>query len=172
MAVQGIPFLLYSKPQSSSLGGLLRQKIAWQDKRWKERAKLNEETIPLGESEDVWDALVALQTGQEGLVNNSSVPEDDGHGINLGSQSWNSAFRFMELSIAQKIRDFDRRNLETGRRMVEIMQQERLLAAKEKADAVSKKYEKRVSRMTDQYLDDVAADQGSKDDGQRQVKEE
>ncbi|ERF75483.1 hypothetical protein EPUS_07015 [Endocarpon pusillum Z07020] len=132
VAAQGVPFLLYSKPQPQSLGRLLRQKIAWQHKKWDQRTKLTEETIPLGVCEDAWDALVASQEEVEGHSNRTSVPEDRETGISGDSTSWNSAPQFAAVSVGDKIRSFERRNLETGRRLFEILKQERVLVANEK----------------------------------------
>lgn len=142
--LQGIPFLRYSKPQSSSLGRVLRQKVAWQTKKWDQRNKLTEEIMPLGEVEDGWDTLVAMQKKQEGVPEERPVYEGSRvvQGPNL--QSWNSAIRLTEAGIAQDLKVFDRKNLDLGRRMFEIMKKERELAAKEKADIESTKREPRV----------------------------
>ena len=146
MAVQGVPFLLYSKPQPQSLGRLLRQKIAWQLKKWDQRTKLTEETIPLGVCEDAWDALVASQKKAEGHSNRTSVPENRGNAISADSTSWNSAPQFAEMSLGDKIRSFERRNLETGRRMFEILKQEKVLAANEKEKMDSRRCKVRLFR--------------------------
>jgi hypothetical protein len=140
VSVQGISFLHYSKPQSSSLGRVLRQKIAWQASKWGQRKKLSEEIIPLGENEDAWDDLVALQEEREAVTDESSKRGDYQDNANIDSTSWNAAARVAEAGIAYDIKKYDQRNLETGRRMVEILKQERVLAANEKAVLRSRKY--------------------------------
>ncbi len=132
VAVQGVPFLLYSKPQPQSLGRLLRHKIAWQLKKWDQRTKLTEETIPLGIYEDAWDTLIASQEKVERHSNRTSVPVDNENGTSANPTSWNTASQFAEMSLGDQIRSFEQRNLETGRRMFEILKQERVLAANEK----------------------------------------
>lgn len=163
-AVQGVPFLLYSKPQPLSLGRLLRQKIAWQLKKWDQRTKLTEGTIPLGESEDGWDSLVALQAKQEGLPTEKFTPEHGAHDLDPDPISWTSSSRFAEARIGEEINSFDRRNLETGRRLVEILKQERVLAAKEEAESECRKYEGRVLRRANEVLAAAPASQGPRQD--------
>lgn len=132
VTVQGVPFLRYSKPQPQILGRLLRQKIAWQKKKWDQRTTLTEETIPLGVCEDAWDALVASQEKVEGHSNGTTVPEDRETGISADSASWTSEPQFAAISIGEKIRSFERRNLEKGRQLFEILKKERVLVANEK----------------------------------------
>jgi hypothetical protein len=132
LAVQGVPFLRYSKPQSPTLGRVLRQKITWEVKKWDQRKRLNNVLIPLGEHEDAWDALVALQEKQEGVTTEKTAAGRNGSATNSKLMSWASPTRAAEEGIAQDIRDFDRRNLELSRRMVEILKQERILAAEER----------------------------------------
>jgi hypothetical protein len=148
--VQGIAFLHYSKPQSSSLSRVLRQKIAWQASKWDQRKKLSEEIIPLGENEDAWDDIVALQEEREGVTNESSKRGAYQGGANFDSTSWNAAARVVEAGIAQHIKKYGQKNLERGRRMVEILKQERVLAADEERELQSRKYERRLkSRATE-----------------------
>ncbi len=138
VAAQGVPFLLYSKPQPQSLGRYLRQKIAWQIKKWEQRTQLAEETIPLGVCEDAWDALVASQQKVEGYSKRMLVPGKRENGIGADSTSWSSYSQFSEISLGDNIRRFERRSLETGRRMFEILKQERVLAANEKENMDSR----------------------------------
>lgn len=156
---QGIPFLRYSKPQPKSLGNVLRQKIARHTKRWAQRKKLGDETIPLGEDEDAWDALVALQQAKEGLKVEEFAAGDVRAGLNCDPESWTSVSRLADAQLAQSIRTEEKRNMETARRMVEIMKQERALAAQEKAHLESIKYERRVQRRADKLLASAAEDQ-------------
>ena len=171
MAVQGVPFLLYSKPQPLSVGRVLRQKAAWHNKKWDQRTKLMEENIPLGADEDAWDALIALQKKQEGLSNERSMPGDDENDIVSNAGSWNAVSRFAEASIAQRIRNYDQRNLEASRRMVEIMKQERVLAAKETAGLESRRYEQRLLRRADDFLATATGKQRSRKDGERNTQD-
>jgi tRNA A37 threonylcarbamoyladenosine dehydratase len=151
VAVQGLPFLLYSKPQSPALGGVLRKKVAWELKKWDQRNKLNEESIPLGDAEDAWDSFVALQAEQERRTNNTSTAEASGNKRNPFSESWSSAAHNIEATIGEQIRKFNRKNLETSRRMVEVLKQERVLAAKEKAELQSQKCEQRAAKRADRF---------------------
>lgn len=154
MAVQGIPLLRYSKPQPVSLGRVLRQKIAWQTKKWDQRSKLTEEMIPLGETEDAWDGVIARQGRQEGLTNEklNCRHEADVDDVSSDAESWQSASRAADLSIMQKIKDAERRNLEASRRMVNVLKQERLLAAQEQAESKATKYQGRAMRGVDDFL--------------------
>jgi hypothetical protein len=154
MAVHGIPFLKYFKKQPLALGRSLRQKAAWQAKKWDQRVKLVEETLPLSQQEDAWDDLIARQLREESVSDSDiqSVEETRNVALHEEPESWISAYLRVEAGLAQKVRDFDRRNLETGRRMYYILKQERELAAKEKAEVESKKYEKRVLRRVDKFL--------------------
>ena len=144
MVAQGIPILVYSKPQSPYLGRVLRQKRAWQVKNAYQHTKLTEEVIPLASAEDAWDTLVALQQKQEGIRDEKSMPEDSTIDITTDTEPWMSAARLAEATVDAKYRRFKRRNLEISRQMVEILKQERTLAANEKAELESQKYEKRA----------------------------
>jgi hypothetical protein len=152
IAVQGIPLLLYSKPQPLSLGKVLRQRLAWQTKKWDQRSKMAEETIPLCEYEDAWDSIVALQGRQEGLANEKSLHGADVDNGSSDAESWQSASRAADMSIAQIVKNYEQKNLETSRRMFQVLKQERVLAAQEKADLKSRKYEQRVMRGIDRFL--------------------
>ena len=152
MAMQGIPLLYYSKPQPASLGRILRQKTAWQMKKWDQRSRAVGELTPLAESEDDWDAFVALQMKQEGLTNEESLLKADVAGLNSDAVSWQSASRAADASISQKLRTYEQKNLETSHRMIEILKLERLMAAQEKAELKSKKYEQRTMRGVDEFL--------------------
>jgi hypothetical protein len=172
MALQGIPFLRYSKPQPWSLGRLLTQKAAWQNKKWDQLNKLTGEITPFAETEDAWDALVALQGEQEGFKNDSSVPEDAVGDRSCDPEPWRSVSLVAEASIDQDIRSFHRRNLATGRQMVEILKQERALAAQEKAESKSRKYEQRILRKVDKFLAANAGGQRPNKTSGRGVKED
>jgi hypothetical protein len=152
VSVQGMSFLHYSKPQSSSLSRVLRQKIAWEASKWGQRKKLSEEIIPLGENEDAWDDLVALQEEREAVADESSKRGDYQDNADIDSTSWNAAARIAEAGIAHDIKKYDQRNLETGRRMFEILKQERVLAANEKAVLRSRKYRRHSKSRANEGL--------------------
>lgn len=139
MAVQGIPLLQYSKPQPVSLGRVLRQKVAWQTKNWDQHGRIVGELTPLAESEDDWDAFVALQVKQEGLTKKNSLQQADVAGVKSDAVSWQAASRAAEASIIHKIRIQEQKHLETSRRMIEILKLERSMAAQEKAEIKTKK---------------------------------
>lgn len=167
VSVQGIPFLRYSKPQSPTLGRVLRQKIAWNIKKWDQRGKLAEVNIRWGENEDAWDALVTQQHRKEVLQHERSTPGHVQTELNCELTSWAAASRVADAAIGQKIRNQDLRNAKTSQRMVDILKQERMLAAKEKADLESKKYERRVARRTEGLLAAAAPNQRSEEDDER-----
>jgi hypothetical protein len=146
VATQGLAFLRYTKPMPVSLGRVLRQKSDWVHKKWDQRDQLMAEALPLAQGEDDWDSIVALQSEQEGLATEKIVPEHCDHASHRDSIAWTSFPRFADSRLAAAIQRFEQRNLERGLQMVEILKQERVLAANEKAALECKKYEKRVLR--------------------------
>jgi hypothetical protein len=113
---------------------------------------MSEEIIPLGENEDAWDNLIALQEEREVVTDESSKRGDYQNNANIDSTSWNAAARLAEAGIAHDIKKHDRKNLETGRRMFEILKQERVLAANEKAVLPSSKYGRRSKSRANEGL--------------------
>jgi hypothetical protein len=164
-AAQGLAFLLYSKPQPISLGRVLRQRFAWLHKKWDQRDQLMEESLPLAEGEDEWDSIVALQSEQEGLAQQKIIPGHRDNALHPDSIAWTSSPRFAEARLGATIHSFEQRNLERGRQMVEILKQERVLAAQEKAALECKKYEIRVLRRASDVEATSPASQRPKQDG-------
>jgi Complex 1 protein (LYR family) len=165
IATQGLAILLYTKPLPVSLGRVLRQKFDWLHKKWDQRDKLMAEVLPLAQGEDHWDSIIALQSEQEGLATEKIVPEDRDSALHCDSITWASFPRFADARLGAAIQRFEQRNLERGRQVVEILKQERVLAAKEKAALECKKYEERELRRASDAQTTSPAGQKPKQDG-------
>ena len=148
VATQGIPFLRYSKPQPIVLSRMIRQKSNWQIKKWGQRGTV-EEAVSWGRHEDDWDTFVE-EMRREGKGDGGDGSTEDGPG-------WCDAMQEADVELETKIREDDTKNILLGRRMWDIVVQERELAAKEKAEAKAQIRGQRAVTGTDRADPDPAA---------------
>lgn len=128
---QGIPFLMYSKPQPTIVSHMIRRKVRQRTRRWDHRTNLAGTEIPLANQEEAWDSLIRRQGKQEASqisqATEVKVPQFTNDKV-----SWDSAPRDADRVLAQEIDGSALQTLSTAHRMLEIMGEERKLAKEER----------------------------------------
>ena len=113
----GIPHLRFKKPQSPFLSRVIRDKVKQREARFDTMAALREQ-VPLASEEDRWDDVLSEDHG---------IEEDDGD----RRISWTNAIWKSHEEIKQLIQASHEKNTSLARKMYEIIEQEKVLAAKE-----------------------------------------
>ncbi|KAI9761394.1 MAG: hypothetical protein M4579_001044 [Chaenotheca gracillima] len=141
------PLLRIKKPQPRSVSRIIRQKIE-RKQRWLDAyARLQGNDLREARAEDTWDALVSkaqlLEQGHSETGSNESpsspLKKDDAkyaHSVTANLEYINSKLR---QDTAQKT--------ELARKFLDIIDQERVLAAKEKEERAQARHQRYLERM-------------------------
>jgi hypothetical protein len=118
---QGVPFLRIAKPQPPFLSRIILDKHRTRQKRFNLIDAINE-TKRIAEAEDGWDRLLALEYGVKDERRRSPPP------------SWVQAYQDAIHEVYDKIQEATNANASMARKMWAIVEQEKELAEKEKAE--------------------------------------
>ncbi|KAF2842375.1 hypothetical protein M501DRAFT_411806 [Patellaria atrata CBS 101060] len=115
----GFPMLRIKKPQSHSVGRVIRQLVSQRVRRWEDRWQLEDWWIPMSRMEDRWDNILLAECGVGDVQESESKWE------------YSVLSAFQDLRARQdKTRD---KGTQMARRMQEIVDQEQELANNEQA---------------------------------------
>ncbi|KAK7528365.1 uncharacterized protein IWZ02DRAFT_369663 [Phyllosticta citriasiana] len=127
----GIPFLMYSKPQPQNLGRILRFNAERAQKRQNWHTAIEHDMMPQAKHEDFWDNLLEASLG----IGDCDNP-DEGAEDNMNIEWTREVDNFREILLAdwkqQKMS-----KIRTGRIMQGIVDREEVLAKKEEEERKS-----------------------------------
>jgi hypothetical protein len=135
-ATSGLPFLLFKKPQSPFLSRIIkateRKKTGWNALAY-DYSDLKLETM----YEDQWDEI----TGEKPKVKTNQGRRMDwdvkeGNGV---EDRWSTVPRMWYKDTRNKLLNLQNKNMELGRKMQDIVDQETLLAGREKEERRAEK---------------------------------
>jgi hypothetical protein len=163
-----VPFLRFKKPQSPFLSRVLRDKIKGKQRRFDRMGKV-EEKVMLGEREEEWEGIVEAQLGgkniEKGMEKDKEGGERDwaevwnegkvGEGRGKGKKEeerWGAREKAHKYEIMGSVILDAKNSRRIGDRMLEIVDREKELRAKEdKERRLEKMREKRErKRMEEQ----------------------
>ncbi|KAL2410607.1 hypothetical protein ABEF95_002752 [Exophiala dermatitidis] len=144
IVTHGIPVLKYPGPQPVLLNRVLKHKTMWGIKMWQRHKEL-ENAAHLADTEDDWDAILYRQHGVKypsdkllkGTIGLDRLPAATNGG------TWGGTFREADQELEQKVQDRGRKHDELGRRLWQIVMDERELKEKERREA---KHNRRMAR--------------------------
>ena len=119
----GIPFLRFKKPQSPYLSRVIRDKIKRRSRRFDQLYDL-EHQIVLAQEEDRWDKI---------LYETCGLRKRTGKRHSARPASWVTAILQARDAISSTLKEETSKNAEMARKMHSIVEQEKILAAKEAA---------------------------------------
>ncbi|KAG9230548.1 hypothetical protein BJ875DRAFT_471895 [Amylocarpus encephaloides] len=131
-----VGFLMTKKPQSAFLSRVLKQKDT-QRRAWLRRSAEYEHNSDMGLLEDRWDEDMGSELDVEGI-------ESKGEGVVV---SWGREYKRQADELNRTRMDEFTRTSRTGRRMMEIVWEERELAKKERA---KRKHERNERKWKDE----------------------
>ena len=144
----GVPLLLYARPQPAIVGRIWRSKARLRDKRFYQQQKIKEQTVPLGQQEDAWDELVRTQMQDERKESGLTALDQDRLYGPSARLSWAAASAIACANIRYTMEAEDQKHAETARWMFGILQQERELAALEKDQKRQERARTRLARLS------------------------
>ncbi|MCJ1425300.1 E2 ubiquitin-conjugating protein mms2 [Sticta canariensis] len=131
-AANGVPFLLFKKPQSRYLARIIRDQIKTREKRGLLRNEL-ESQILLGREEDLWDRIMESTLGIQ-----CKYPEDEG--------SWGKESSIAANELKGKVHRQEDRVMMIASKMQGIVKEEQTLADVEKCNRKNEKKRMRRAR--------------------------
>lgn len=144
IVTQGIPVLKYPGPQPVLLNRVLKHKTIWGIKTFQKHKEL-ENAAHLADCEDEWDSILLRDHGirytkdhpLEGTGGPDRPPTRDQGG------TWAGTFRQADHELELKVQERGRKHAELGRKLWQIVLDERELKEKERKEA---KHERRMAR--------------------------
>jgi hypothetical protein len=152
-----VPFLRFKKPQSPFLSRVLRDKIKGKQRRFDRMGKV-EEKVMLGDREEEWEGIVEGELGkkmekrEEGdgerdwaeVWNEGKVGE--GRGKGKEEERWGAREKAHKYEIMESVILDARNSRRIGDRMLEIVDREKELRAKEDKERRLEKMRKKRER--------------------------
>jgi len=139
---QGIPFLRYKAgAQSPKLSRILRDIYARDFKRWEAIIRLQDE-IEHARLEDDWDKILCAQSGYQ------DTPDTLNEYERGTTKSWTEDTKVALKEMQQKHKESASRKTEMTFRMWDIVQREKELATREKAERRAKRIAEREREQT------------------------
>ncbi|EXJ77359.1 hypothetical protein A1O3_09585 [Capronia epimyces CBS 606.96] len=147
IVTQGIPVLKYPGPQPVLLNRVIKQRTKWGVKMFQQH-KTMENGAHLAHHEDDWDAI--LYRHHKISYPEDRTPSGGTTGVDRPSTAapggtWASTFRQVDQELEQKVQERGRKNAELGRRLWQIVLDERELKEKERKEA---KHQRRMARKS------------------------
>ncbi|KAI9782058.1 MAG: hypothetical protein M1816_001999 [Peltula sp. TS41687] len=141
------PFLRFKKPQSPFLSRVLRDKIMQKTKRFTLLLEL-EDAVDEARAEDVWDREIAKTTAEGRVKSGSSrkrqrQQQQQQQQWTTAEPGWTPAVEGVVAHVKQQIKESEAKKTALATRMYEIVERERELARKEKAERRLRRVEAR-----------------------------